>query len=52
MGKTSIAKEFLQFLISEKKYWLIPLIIVLIILGIFVIVSESSALSYLIYTVF
>lgn len=48
--------EFLQdlwrFMRVRKKYWLLPIILVLLLLGGLVIVSQQSALASLIYTVF
>ncbi|MFL2603730.1 MAG: DUF5989 family protein [Flavobacteriaceae bacterium] len=45
-------KELFQFLLSKKKYWLIPVIIVLLIIGILIVFAGSSALSPFIYTLF
>lgn len=45
-------KEFFQFLIVRKKYWLFPIIFVLIIFGGLIILSQGSVIAPLIYTVF
>jgi hypothetical protein len=49
-------REFLrdlwQFMRVRKKYWLLPIILVLVLLGGLVVVSQQSALAALIYTVF
>ncbi len=45
-------KEFWEFLKVRKKYWLLPIIIVLILFGGFFVVIEGSALSPFIYTIF
>jgi len=45
-------KELFQFLIQRKKYWLIPIIVALVLIGALIILSESSALASLIYTLF
>ena len=45
-------KEFLTFLITRKKYWLIPIIIALFILGILIVFSSGSAVAPFIYTLF
>lgn len=45
-------KEFFQFLIVRKKYWLFPIVFVLIIFGGLVILSQGSVVAPLIYTVF
>ncbi len=50
--KLKIIKEFLGFLIENKKWWLIPLILVLLILSFLIIFSEGSALAPFIYTLF
>jgi hypothetical protein len=48
----SFLKEFLEFLLARKKYWLIPILIVLVIFGGFFVVSQGSALAPFIYTFF
>jgi hypothetical protein len=45
-------KEFFQFLIVRKKYWLFPIVFVLIIFGGLIILSQGSVVAPLIYTVF
>ncbi len=47
----SIVAEFVDFLRYNKKWWLTPIIIVLLILGAFVLLS-SSAVAPFIYTLF
>ena len=37
----SVFKEFLRFCAREKKWWLIPLIVVLLLLGVILIFSAS-----------
>ena len=48
----SFVKEFLEFLIVRKKYWLIPIIIVLFLFGGLIILSQGSAVAPFIYTIF
>ena len=45
-------KEFWEFLKIRKKYWLFPIIIILVIMGGLIIVSQGSAISPFIYTIF
>ena len=45
-------RELFQFLWSKKKFWLMPVIIVLLIIGFLVVFAGSSALSPFIYTLF
>lgn len=48
----NIIKEFFEYLVSQKKYWLIPLIILLLLFGLLFIVTQGTALSPFIYTIF
>jgi competence protein ComGC len=45
-------KELFEFLWSKKKFWLIPVVVVLLIIGFLVVYVGSSALSPFIYTLF
>jgi len=44
--------EFLAFLKNRKKYWLIPIFVVLLIFGALIILSQGSAVAPFIYTIF
>jgi len=52
MGKWSILKEFWDFLKIRKKWWLTPVVLVMILLGALIVFSQGSALSPFIYTLF
>jgi len=45
-------KEFWEFLKIRKKYWLLPIIMVLVIFGGLIILSQGSAVAPFIYTIF
>ena len=45
-------KEFWEFLMERKKYWLLPIIVVLALFGILIVLSQGSAVSPFIYTIF
>ena len=45
-------KEFWEFLNERKKYWLLPIIIVLALFGVLIVLSQGSALAPFIYTIF
>ena len=45
-------KEIFRYLITKKKYWLIPVIIILFLIGFLIVFASSSALSPFIYTLF
>ena len=47
-----ILKEFVLFLRQEKKWWLVPLVLVLLLLGIFLVLSASSPLAPFLYPLF
>ena len=48
----SFLEEFWEFLKVRKKYWLIPIIIVLVLFGGLIILSQGSAVAPFIYTIF
>jgi|TARA_B110000438_G_C15613516_1_gene563282 hypothetical protein len=48
----SFIKEFWEFLIVRKKYWLLPIIIVLVLFGGLIVLTQGSAVAPLIYTIF
>ena len=45
-------KEFLEFIIIRKKYWLLPVIIALLLFGGLIVLTQGSSLAPLIYTIF
>jgi hypothetical protein len=45
-------KDLWNFLKVRKKWWLAPLIIVLVLLGLLIVLGGSSALAPFIYTLF
>ncbi len=50
--KTRIVSEFWIFLKEEKKWWLGPLVVVLLGLGLVLVVTQNSALAPFIYSIF
>jgi len=50
--KLSIFGELWAFMRVRKKWWLGPIIFVLLILGMLVVLTEGSALAPFIYTLF
>jgi hypothetical protein len=48
----SFLKEFLEFLKIRKKYWLLPILLVLVLFGGLIILSQGSAVAPFIYTIF
>lgn len=52
MAKQRVVSELWQFMKSNKKYWLAPVLIVLVLIGFLLVVAGSSALAPFIYTLF
>lgn len=52
MEEKSVIAEFIQFLRQEKKYWIIPIVILFVFLVLLVLVSESNAVGPFIYRLF
>lgn len=52
MAKSSIVKEFWEFIKVKKKFWLAPIIFFLLLLSLFIIFAQSSAVAPFIYTIF
>lgn len=52
MSKVSILKEFWDFLKVRKKWWLTPIVLVLLLLGFLIVMTQSSAVAPFIYTLF
>ena len=49
----TIFAEFLGFLISQKKWWLLPIVLILLILGVLIVVAAMNpATAPFIYTLF
>ncbi len=49
MAKQSLFKEFLGFVKEEKKWWMIPLVTILIIVGFLMVFASKSAIAPFLY---
>lgn len=47
-----LAKEIWDFLKVRKKYWLAPLIITILLMGMLIVFSQGSVVAPLIYSIF
>ena len=45
-------REYWEFLKVRKKYWLFPILLVLVMFGALIILSQGSAVAPFIYTIF
>jgi hypothetical protein len=47
-----LLREFWGFMRVRKKFWLMPIIIILVLLGALIVFTESSAVAPFIYALF
>ena len=52
MSKIAIIGEFFEFLKVRKKWWLTPIVVMLLLLGALIVLTEGSAIAPFIYTLF
>ncbi len=52
VGKADILIEFWRFLLVRKKYWLLPIALVLVLLSLIIVTVQGSALAPFIYALF
>ena len=45
-------REYLAFVKARKKYWLLPILLVMLILGLLLALAEGTAVAPFIYTLF
>jgi hypothetical protein len=50
-AQTGIVREFVDFLRCNKKWWLAPIIVVLVMVGLLIVLGSSAAAPF-IYTLF
>ncbi len=52
MKRMAIIREFFEFLRERKKWWIAPILVFLLLLGVLVIFASSSTLAPFIYSLF
>ena len=52
MSSPSIASELWAFMRARKKWWLLPIIVTMLLVGLLLIFAQGSALAPFIYTIF
>ncbi len=45
-------KEFYRFLAARKKYWLLPIVLITVLIGGLLVIAKGSAVAPFIYTLF
>ena len=51
-NKLSIILEFLDFLKTRKKWWLGPIVLIMLLMGLLIVFTQGSAVAPFIYTLF
>ena len=44
--------EFVEFLLARKKFWLIPIMVMMAVFGALIVLTQGSAVAPFIYTLF
>jgi hypothetical protein len=52
MSRIEILKELWQFLKNRKRFWLAPIVLIMVVLGLLLIFAQSSSVAPFVYTVF
>ena len=52
MSQQTLVREFWDFLKVRKKWWLLPIVVVMVLMGALLVFAETSALAPFIYTIF
>ena len=52
MSRASLAREFWAFMRVRKKWWLLPIIAVMLVVGALLVFAQGSVLAPFIYTIF
>ena len=52
MSKVEVLAQFWAFMRENKKFWLAPIVIVLVLVGLLLVTTQGSAVAPFIYTLF
>ena len=47
-----LLKDLMNFMMARKKFWLAPMILMLLLLGALIVLAQGSAVAPFIYTLF
>jgi hypothetical protein len=47
-----VARDMLTFFWSNKRWWLLPMVVMLLVLGALIVLAQSSAIAPFVYTLF
>jgi Family of unknown function (DUF5989) len=52
MSKAQVVTELWEFMKQNKKYWLAPIVLTLVLVGVLLVLAKGSAIAPFIYTLF
>jgi len=52
VSKFEVVSQFWEFTRANKKYWMIPIIVVLLVVGVLLVIAKGSVLAPFIYALF
>jgi hypothetical protein len=52
MSQVTLVREFWMFMRERKKFWLLPILMVMVLVGMLLVFAQGSALAPFIYTIF
>ena len=52
MARVSVLRDFWDFLKTRKKFWLLPIVVLLLLLGLLIVLTANTALAPFIYPLF
>jgi hypothetical protein len=52
MSNAGLARELWAYMRERKKWWLVPILVVMLLVGLLLVFAQGSALAPFIYTIF
>jgi uncharacterized protein DUF5989 len=52
MSQTGITRELWNYLKVRRKWWLVPIILIMLLVGMLLVFAQTSVLAPFIYTIF
>ena len=52
MARPSLLRELWAFMRARKKWWLLPIVVMMLLVGLLIAFAQGSALAPFIYTIF
>ena len=52
MGNAGLGRELWAYMRERKKWWLLPILLIMLLVGVLLVFAQGSALAPFIYTIF